>query len=64
MSDETVEPDNSVASDTISSRLIDVADMVENLEKLFKETQTDLCLSDPESCDSASENKRQPHDVS
>lgn len=64
MSKEIVEPDNSIASETISNRLVDVTSMVESLEKIFKETQDELCLSDPESVDSSCENKQQTSDVS
>lgn len=41
--------------------------MVEKLDKMFKETQEDLCLSDPDTSDSTittSSDKRQPSDVS
>lgn len=48
MSNEIVEPDNSIAIDAISSRLCKVANLVDNLDQIFKETQEDLGLSDAE----------------
>lgn len=51
-----------MASDTISARLIDVTDMVEKLDKSFKELHSDLYLSETEfSTDSSNE---KPDDVS
>lgn len=48
MSEETVEADNFVAIEAITSRLTEVADLVESLEQIYKETQDDLGISEPE----------------